>query len=720
MGRYFQTADYKPTIDFLYEPDWALTERVLKTEQDSLDAQREQIEAWKNLQIEHLGGAADAENSKRILDYIRNVADEYSNAIESDKLDARAYTPNLKNFQNELLKNYREGDIARIQSSPAALRAWEKEHEKFKESHPEYYAHARQKFLNDYHSSGGNSLVRGWQGQALARPIDVEKVTQHAYKLMAEKTGWTRDSTDGTWINSNGHKVESLEANRVFQNIMGTILADPANQAFMRQSTELGWMRYLDDKGNIDYNSPGLNPYNSIAQSISYENRQTDHSMRANDYGKMKKQHEYDIAMENLRHKNAKALKKFKKELEEPPITEGVTTIPGDKSNSSIEEAINNMNNGTPEQKQIAETNLRKYIGEEFAKLGYDVNGKDKTFVDSFITHVGTTGLIDNSIGKSVEHFNNKYFKGQYRNNQQVEAIKKEGYQKVEKLLKERDEANRRFKNGEITKERRDEIVKRVNDDKKKVLSNVSNLLSFKDQKYRTYRDGTAPEYFKSGENVSKLKYKNINDEGFNKMSTNDSQLKTITVGKSTSSYVLNTINANQNSIKAIDLNTGDYINVNDVLKGEVIQTSVGRTASGDRALDIKLENGSIRKVQIRADNPAVDAALGKALFKGVEGKTNPDVAVQLTRQGQEATTYFSGLGRTEGKDSNGALATTTLGSESPIAIISNGGKFKVMDLSNGKQTLPKTQQEIKNTFDKVNSPVYSTPQEALYSTYRN
>ena len=166
MGRYFQTAEYKPTIDFLYEPDWALTERVLKTEQDSLDAQREQIEAWKNLQIEHLGGAADAENSKRILDYIRNVADEYSNAIEADKLNARAYTPNLKNFQNELLKNYREGDIAKIQSSPAALRAWEKEHEKFKESHPEYYAHARKKFLQDYHSSGGNSLVRGWQGQA--------------------------------------------------------------------------------------------------------------------------------------------------------------------------------------------------------------------------------------------------------------------------------------------------------------------------------------------------------------------------------------------------------------------------------------------------------------------------------------------------------------------------------------------------------------------------
>lgn len=722
MGRYFQTADYKPTIDFLYEPDWALTERVLKTEQDSLDAQREQIEAWKNLQIEHLGGAADAENSKRILDYIRNVADEYSNAIESDKLDARAYTPNLKNFQNELLKNYREGDIARIQSSPAALRAWEKEHEKFKESHPEYYAHARQKFLDDYHSSGGNSLVRGWQGQALARPIDVEKVTQHAYKLMAEKTGWTRDTTDGTWINSNGQKVEKLEANRVFQNIMGTILADPANQAFMRQSTDLGYMRYLDDKGNVDYNSPGLNPYNSIAQSISYENRQTDHSMRADDYGKMNFQHELDKKMEN--HKSNLRRKEEKEKWErENPIDTGITTIESDTAYKNLTDAFAQLNSGTDTQKQAAKTNLYAYFGEEMAKLGFDINGKDKTYFKGFMNKViQNGGLIDGSMSKTIEHYTNTTWKGNYFNASQQESLSKEYNQKTDKIVKNIEDIKERYKKGKIDKKQYDGLIAAEKQKHKELSDNYARIVEGKKQIGRDHRQGGSDMSYtlQSTKGVNNIDYSGINSENFKARTTNTTQLQTVSLDPKTAEHVGMLLTANKNSIKALDEKTGEYVDVNDILtKGKIRQVTAGATASGESLIDVQNTDGTISKYKVNIGNPNVERTVGRIMINSTKGRNiDPAVAIQMTPQGRNLMNYVTAVAKSEGEQGYGVHYTTSIGTNTPIAIITKGKKAKVFDVSNGKRPTLNTQNDIANMYKSIkNTREFDNPQEALYST---
>lgn len=721
MGRYFQTADYKPTIDFLYEPDWALTERVLKTEQDSLDAQRAQLEAVKNLKIQHLGGAADAKNAKRILDYYRNMADEYSNAIESDKLDARAYTPNLKNFQNELLKNYREGDIARIQSSPAALIAWEKEHEKFKESHPEYYAHARQKFLNDYHSSGGNSLVRGWQGQALARPIDVEKVTQHAYKLMAEKTGWTRDTTDGSWVHSNGKKVESLEANRVFQNIMSTILADPANQAFMRQSTDLGYMRYLDDKGNIDYKSPGLNPYATLAESISYKHDQTDHSMRADDYGKMNFQHELDKKMEN--HKSNLRRKEEKEKWErENPVDTGITTIESDTAYKNLTDAFAQLNSGTDAQKQAARTNLYAYFGEEMAKLGFDINGKDKTYFNGFMNKViQNGGLIDGSMGKTIEHYTNTTWKGTYFNASQQESLSKEYNQKTDKIVKSIEDIKERYRKGKIDKKQYDGLIAAEKQKHKELSDNYTRIVEGKKQIGRDHRQGGSDMFYtlQSTKGVNNIDYSGINSNSFKTRTTNTTQLQTVTLDSKTSKLVSMQLATNKNSLKALDEN-GKYVDIDNILdEGEIKQVTAGATASGETLIDIKKPNGTYAKYKISIDNPNVEKTVGRIIVNSVKDKNiDPAVAIQMTPQGRNLMNYVTSVAKSEGEQGYGVHYTTSIGTNTPIAIITKGKKAKVFDVSNGKRPTLNTQNDIANMYKSIkNTREFDNPQEALYST---
>lgn len=689
MGRYFQTADYKPTIDFLYEPDWALTERVLKTEQKSLDAQREQIEAWKNLQIEHLGGAADAENSKRILDYIRNVADEYSNAIEADKLDARAYTPNLKNFQNELLKNYREGDIARIQSSPAALRAWEKEHEKFKESHPEYYAHARQKFLDDYHNSGGNSLVRGWQGQALARPIDVEKVTQHAYKLMAEKTGWTRDTTDGTWINSNGHKVESLEANRVFQNIMGTILADPANQAFMRQSTELGWMRYLDDKGNVDYNSPGLNPYNSIAQSISYKHDQKDHSMRADDYGKMAKQHQYDVAMENLRYKNAKALKKYEKELENPPElpTVGSFIDSAFETPEQLKEALQSDN---PELRNKAIAMVTSTAGEHLKKyLDPEKDGKIYNAVlDYYGKHGGNVPL-----GDAYQHVINTQFGGYYlTNNEKVKLILSNN-QDLAKVEASKVSLEKTYRNGSITKGQYEKAVALQNQKIKDLKDDNKKILDGKRPKSHVGQ----PTFWQNivGQDVEtsrKLAYNNYNDDtvsALNKVNintihdryTNNNNVVTFTpVDKKTSGALVSSIMGTDGAIAKYNEKDKVWEQApKNSIEGYTVVGSYPMTSTGEIALKVRDSKGKEDIVKI---NSSRNQFFGDYSNRLIAQNAPKDFEAQTrnTPTYQKLATHFNANNPNEGKASYvSTYATSSRGDV--YKIVSGEGKFSIVEM---------------------------------------
>lgn len=713
MGRYFQTADYKPTIDFLYEPDWALTERVLKTEQDSLDAQREQIEAWKNLQIEHLGGAADAENSKRILDYIRNVADEYSNAIESDKLDARAYTPNLKNFQNELLKNYREGDIARIQSSPAALRAWEKEHEKFKESHPEYYAHARQKFLNDYHSSGGNSLVRGWQGQALARPIDVEKVTQHAYKLMAEKTGWTRDTTDGTWINSNGQKVEKLEANRIFQNIMGTILADPANQAFMRQSTELGYMRYLDDKGNVDYNSPGLNPYNSIAQSISYENRQTDHSMRADDYGKMAKQHQYDVAMENLRHKNAKALKKYEKELEEPPATVGLFDMK-ETTYATSEQVQEDLKSNDPVKKAAAQRHIAGVIADALGGK-YDINGADKKFYDALVEHATKNGFVNGNLGDTMEHVANKSFGGNYYTSQEKIALAHAATTEKVQLQAKINENRKRLK--ENPKDT--QAIANINEYNARI-KNIDDVLSGKRKNDVLQHDksfirkaaevlipgfgGLSMLYGKENVKIGVKNgdYKNI---GYNtvveKTKDMNHQFVSLPVNKATGQQLAHMARSNSDGIAVYDPQTGQYTSADpNFMSGKTVKDVQRGGVGGELVANVVDEKGNTTRVKINSNNEAFNNAFTNLALNGTPSNLEAKYKVTLTPQYNRASQHFNTTAINDGNI--GYVGHPIVGSDGkPYVIVKNeNDEFRVAPVpSNGNFNMNDTQ-KLRTTFE--------------------
>ena len=722
MGRYFQTADYKPTIDFLYEPDWALTERVLKTEQDSLDAQRAQLEAVKNLKIQHLGGAADAENAKRILDYYRNTADEYSNAIESNKLDARAYNPNLKNLQNDITKNYREGEIAGIQSSVLRKQAWEKEHEKFKETNPEYYNHARSKFMADYISSGGNSLVRGWQGEGLARPIDVEKVTQHAYKLMAEKTGWTRDTVSGQWINSNGHKVESLEANRVFQNIMGTILADPANQAFMRQSTRLGYMRYLDDKGNIDYNSPGLNPYNSIAQSIAYKHDQKDHSTRENKFTLQANEFAHDKEMEEIKHRNAKKLKQFEKELEEPPIVEGITTIESDTAHNTLEKAIADANSGDDTKAQIAKTNIENYLGSELAGLGFAVAKQDKNFYKGLVNHVIKNGLVDGNFGKTVELYTQNNYGGTYYNQSQKERLSKEYNTKSNKLNKELKEIEKDYKAGKISKEKYELRTKYTAD---KIVKLSNNMIAIRNDQKQTIgynRDGIGGiEQLGDGKNdgMKRLDFSSINSTNFGKRTTVDTQLPTVTVGKNTSSTLRTLINANPNSIKAFDTESKEYVDTSEIVNGEIVQATAGYSANGDMVFDVQKPDGSVRKIKIRSDNPNVKNTLGTIVYDGIKGKNvSTNTAVSFTEQGRQAAQYFGGT-QTAGKKSQyGLFATKSLGRGVPVGIVQYDGKFKVVDFSNGKLPQGRSQNDVYHIYNRDKSaPVFNTYQEALAAT---
>lgn len=692
MGRYFQTADYKPTIDFLYEPDWALTERVLKTEQENLDNQRAIIEAAKNLQIEHLGGAADAENSKRILDYYKNLAEEYSKNIEANKLDARAYAPNLKNLQNDIAKNYREGEIAGIQSSVLRKQAWEKEHEKFKETNPEYYNHAKSKFMADYISSGGNSLVRGWQGEGLARPIDVEKVTQHAYKLMAEKTGWTRDSTNGTWINSRGEKVEKLEANRVFQNIMGTILADPANQAFMRQSTRLGYMRYLDENGNIDYKSPGLNPFSSIAESISYENRQDDHSMRADDYGKMAKQHQYDIAMENHKSKLRRQEDKEKWERENPPElgTVGGFTDSAFETPEQLQEALQSKNPVVRDKAIAMVTASHSEALQQFLDPQ-----KDKKIYSAVLEYVALKGG-NVRLGDAYQHVVNTQFSGYYLPSGDKAKLMTANVNDIMQAGLAKGRLEKLRKNGSITEGQYKKEIKAQDDKIKALADDNKKLAEGKRPKSHRVEPGFLDNVIgQDYETSKKIADGNYNSRMISKLNENTPQsiidrhkdnYNVVTfspVDKKTGKALFSSIMGTDGSIAMYDETNKTWrASGKNAIEGFDVVGSYPITSTGEIALKIRDSKGKEKIVKVNSNrNPYI----GQYATAVIANNTSKDLEAQtrISPRFKELSEVFMANTVNEGLQPYVSTYKTS-NNGTPYRIISNDvGELSVIKLPN-------------------------------------
>lgn len=436
---------------------------------------------------------------------------------------------------------------------------------------------------------------------------------------------------------------------------MGTILADPANQAFMRQSTDLGWMRYLDDKGNVDYNSPGLNPYNSIAKSISYENRQDDHSMREDGFKLQTNQFAHDIDMEERKHRNAKDLKKYEKELENPPELPSIASIKDSpfQTEQEFREAITSKD---PQVREKAMAMLATQGGIELAKH-YDPV-KDKKLYDATLKYYAEQGGNVN-LGDALQQVINRDFNGYYLSAEnkvkQIQTRRKE----LDGLKGEINLNKRLLKAGKITQKEYNERQKNISIRADAIAQDVNNIAkgksSYKDAHQVSFwgailaQNEEADEVFPNqgnGSEKSISELRKVNSKSvFNSYNNNTQAYSFTPINKNTASSVRNSVMGTNSSINIYNKEKGIWEDVpaNSITGIEIIGYHNGSN-SGEMLLQGKDKNNNITIMKVNAGNPYSEKNIYRVIGNGSVAKSNdPEAKIMHSPIYNELVGFFGG-----------------------------------------------------------------------------
>lgn len=273
MGRYYQTSQFDTSNNFMYEAPWDFMDKALATYQKNYDDIEASTQMFENalLNIKHLQGPDDVENVNRIRDYYTNKINEITDFARNNPMKALALKNNIRALQQELQKDFTSGNISKIQNSVQALKNWEEENKERMKDSPERYQAAKNHFMQQYLSTGGNSIDNGWSGELVTKDLDWNKIKQSGKDLVANaiKTGQVTPNGNGYFVDINGER-KFVDKERLEQYFISQAL-DPTSLASLRQSQKFGLGQFFDGDGNLNFELSGWKPLLWSAQAQAWE-----------------------------------------------------------------------------------------------------------------------------------------------------------------------------------------------------------------------------------------------------------------------------------------------------------------------------------------------------------------------------------------------------------------------------------------------------------------
>lgn len=315
MGRYYQTSQFDTSNNFMYEAPWDFMDKALVTYQKNYDDIEASTQMFENalLNIQHLQGPDDVENVNRIRDYYTNKINEITDFAKDNPMKALALKNDIRALQQELQKDFTSGNIAKIQNSVQALKSWEEENKERMKDSPERYQAAKNHYMQQYLSGGGNSIDNGWSGELVTKDLDWNKIKQSGKDLIANaiKTGQVTPNGNGYFVEINGER-KFVDKERLEQYFISQAL-DPTSLASLRQSQKFGLGQFFDGDGNLNFELSGWKPLLWSAQAQAWEqvSQETKYSNDASYHNTA------DRAQKERFHKDNMAWEQFKFEAKE-------------------------------------------------------------------------------------------------------------------------------------------------------------------------------------------------------------------------------------------------------------------------------------------------------------------------------------------------------------------------------------------------------------------
>ena len=276
MGRYFQPSGTQFIDNFIYQPPWQLMQNVLANKQQEYDSAVAATKLFRDIKINHLNGEDENYNVSEKQRYYNDKADAIAKAMQKDKLNAGSYNPNIEMLQKELVKDFTEGDISKIQGSYGAYQKWMEDNKKMKEESPYRYDAAEKHYLGQWANAGANSLNQQWKGDMVTKDVDWNKIYDAAEKMKSDE--WEKAGTNhgGGYIYKNKNSGETLDEKDLMNNILSRVLT-PDNKASLLQTQKYGLATYFNpETGGIDLNASGWIPARLFSNAAAYTKSKQD------------------------------------------------------------------------------------------------------------------------------------------------------------------------------------------------------------------------------------------------------------------------------------------------------------------------------------------------------------------------------------------------------------------------------------------------------------
>lgn len=348
MARYYQTDKPVFVEDFIYSPDYEMAAKALLTKEKELQIQEALADQIYNIDFKYLNTDEEKLNADKIKNYFQTKADDLIHRMQSDPNNFQKYNQELKALQREYTHSKTNGAISKLEGSYNAYQSWDKVNEEICKEQPALCTALKNEAWKNW---GGNSLNRQWNQERALKGIDYKAMEEVIQKLEADIISNSTLTNEGYIYRMDGKEHKFLSRPDIRNYAINTVLSRPEYLASMRQSDRVGLSRYFDKNGRLITDSSGtLGTLLNALESYAYDQTKTKLDIQNN-----------EAALENLKQSNRKDLEKYKKSLEETPVsfTQQLQTIKlfPTATLEGRKEEFNKMINKSPESR-TAEENM--------------------------------------------------------------------------------------------------------------------------------------------------------------------------------------------------------------------------------------------------------------------------------------------------------------------------------------------------------------------------
>lgn len=300
MGRFYTTADPKFVEDIIMKPNYDSLMKALVNKQTQYDNVQGVADKLLDIDFNHLDTDEEYENAKRIKDYYHDKINDITDKLANDPMNYKKYNSQLKAIKDEMSKDMKEGNIAKLQASYNAKAKWEKDNAEILKDNPNLYNALRSEAMKNW---GGNSIRKIWQQENGLKKWDRDAIEKNIQQLKADLKKSAIATTNGTYIVKDGESVKELTEQDIQNYAVHRILSDEAITGYMKQTDRVGLTHnylpngMLNPQGEFATYLKGLNSY-------AYSEKERTRDIEADPYGLAKVNFGYQLRLASLKAKD--------------------------------------------------------------------------------------------------------------------------------------------------------------------------------------------------------------------------------------------------------------------------------------------------------------------------------------------------------------------------------------------------------------------------------